>query len=295
MNGPFRRPRGHWPAVATFVAAAVLSGSADGAAPGALILRKAGGTLPLAAALSRRLPEARVLEISGDAPADSALLAREARGAPVLFTIGPDATEAAGEARGTPVVALGVANPAQVRTAGTYVSVYPSLDAVFDYLKSALRVERAGLLFTPAKNREVALQFLKAGAARGVTVVPVPVASPADVVRDVGPALLRVDVLLLAIDPILFDRRSLERVVEESRLARKPTVGFLEDLTRLGVTVAVLTPPEAAAEAALVAQGAPVLVGKRRVEPDGAQVVVSRAAAALIGLDPRTLGAHRVE
>jgi hypothetical protein len=150
-------------------------------------------------------------------------------------------------------------------------------------------------VFTPAKNREVALQFLKAGAAQGVTVVPVPVASPADLVRDLGPALARVDVLLLAVDPVLFDPRNLERIVAEARQARKPTVGFLEDLARLGVTVALLAPPDAAAAAALGAREEPVLVGKRRIDPETREVVVSGAAAAAIGLDPRALGAHRVQ
>jgi hypothetical protein len=259
-----------------------------------LILRRNGGGA-LAAALSRRLPDARVLELSGDAPADSALLAREARGAPVLFTIGPDAAEAAGEARGTAVIALGVANPAQVRTAGTYVSVYPALPALFLYLRTSLHATRAGLVFTPAKNREVAVQFLREGAAQGVSVVPIPVSSPADLVRDLGPALARVDVLLLAVDPVLFDARNLELIVSEARGARKPTLGFLEDLTRLGVTVAILAPPDAAADAALSASGAPVLVGKRRVDAESTVIVVSRAAAAAIGLDAEGLGAHRLE
>ena len=273
---------------------ALLPGPATGASPGPLILRRAGGGA-LAAALSRRLPDARVLELSGDAPADSALLAREARGAPVLFTIGPDAAEAAGEARGTAVIALGVANPAQVRTAGTYVSVYPALPALFLYLRTSLHATRAGLVFTPAKNREVAVQFLREGAAQGVSVVPVPVSSPADLVRDLAPALARVDVLLLAVDPVLFDARNLELIVSQARAARKPTLGFLEDLTRLGVTVAILAPPEAAADAALSASGAPVLVGKRRVDAESTVIVVSRAAAAAIGLDPEGLGAHRLE
>jgi hypothetical protein len=290
---PGRRSRR--PLAAALVAAVVLAGTARGAAPGALILRKAGGGSPLVAALSRRLPDARVVELTGDVPADSARLAREAHGVSVLFAVGPDAAEAAGEARGAAVVSLGVANPAQVRTAGTYVSVYPALEGVFTYLKRSLGATRAGLVFTPAKNREVALQFLRAGAAQGVTVVPVPVASPADLVRDLGPALARVDVLLLAVDPVLFDPRNLERIVAEARKARRPTVGFLEDLARLGVTVALLAPPDAAAAAALGARGEPVLVGKRRIDSETTEVVVSRAGAAAIGLDPQALGAQRVE
>jgi hypothetical protein len=276
---------------AALALAALAAAGPAGAQP--VIVRRAGGTPVLADALSRRLPGARVLELTGDLPADTALLAREARDADVLFAVGPDATAAAGDAGGPAVVALAVANPAQVRTAGTYVSVYPALDGVFAYVKGTLRAGRAGVLFSPARNREVGVQFLRAGAAHGVAVVPVTVSSSGDLVRALRATLPELDVLLLAVDPVLFDAASLEIIVAEARAARKPAVGFLEDLTRLGVPVALVANAEAAAALAVGASGDPVRVGKRRVEVAGAEVVVSRAAAAAIGLDPAALGAHR--
>jgi hypothetical protein len=139
----------------------------------------------------------------------------------------------------------------------------------------------------------VGVQFLRAGAAHGVAVVPVTVSSSGDLVRALRAALPALDVLLLAVDPVLFDAQSLEIIVAEARAARKPTVGFLEDLTGLGVTLALVAPADAAADLAVGASGDPVRVGKRRVEVSGAEVVVSRAGAAAVGLDPGALGAHR--
>jgi len=249
------------------------------AASGPVIVRKGGrgATSALSAALGEKLPSARVVELTGDLPADTARISRETKGVTVLFAIGPDATEAAGEARGPAVVSLGVANPAQVKTPGIYVSMYPNLDRVFEYVKGTLKASRVGFVFSPAKNREIGLQFLKAGSAQGVMVVPVTIASAGDLVRDIKGALPNVDALLLAIDPILFeDPHNLEFIVQEARNANKPTVGFLEDLAHLGVTVSLVALPAAAADAAIAASSQPVTIGKKRLEVEGMAVVTAK-------------------
>jgi ABC-type uncharacterized transport system substrate-binding protein len=268
------------------------------AAPAAVIVRMPGRgpTAPLSAALSEKLASARVVELTGDLPADAARISRETRGVTVLFAIGPDATDAAGEARGPAVVSLGVANPAQLKTPGTYVSIYPNLDRVFEYVKTSLKVTRVGLVFSPARNREIALQFLKAGAAQGVTVVPVTIGSSGDLVREIKGALPNVDALLLAVDrDVIFDQRNLEFIVGEARQARKPTIGFLEELAGLGVTIALVAPPDQVAAVAVAAAAQPVMLGKKRVEVDGMAVIVSRKAATDIGLNGEALGAQKLQ
>ena len=173
-------------------------------------------------------------------------------------------------------MSLGVANPAQVKTPGIYVSMYPNLDRVFEYVKGTLKASRVGFVFSPAKNREIGLQFLKAGSAEGVMVVPVTIASAGDLVRDIKGALPNVDALLLAIDPILFeDPHNLEFIVQEARNANKPTVGFLEELAHLGVTVSLVALPAAAADAAIAA-AQPVTIGKKRLEVEGMAVVIAK-------------------
>src|SRR5262249_28670103 len=211
-------------------------------APGSVIVRMPGHgpTAPLSAALSEKLTDARVVELTGDLPADTARISRETKGAGVLYAIGPDATEAAGEARGPAVLPLGVGDPAQVKTPGIYVSIYPNLDRVFEYVKTQLKATRVGLVFSPSLNREIALQFLKAGTGQGVTVVPVTIGSSGDLVREIKAALPKVDVLLLAVDrEVIFEQRNLEFIVSEAREAKKPTVGFVAELAGLGVTIAL--------------------------------------------------------
>lgn len=269
-------------------------------APGqpAVILKKAGASGgDVAQALARAMNGAsapRVLELSGDALADSARVARETRGESTLFVIGHEATELVGDVRGPAIVSLGVPNPARVRTAGTYVSMYPRLERVFELLKGPLKARAAGLLFMPTRNREVAVTFLKAGEAAGVNVVPIPVSSDGDLVRELKGALPRVDVLVLLVDPIIFNQQNLGFVVGEARQARKPTLGFLEELTSFGVVMAMEAPAAAKATAALAASKEPVVLGKKRVEVEAAVLTVSKKDAEAIGLNAEALGAQKV-
>ncbi|MCL4821304.1 MAG: hypothetical protein KJ067_19840 [Vicinamibacteria bacterium] len=279
----------------TLAARLLLVASLAAPATGSVVLKPRSESFGLTDAIVRALSgEARVVELTGDDLADSSRLARESKGQRVLFAVGPKSAEVAAEARGAAVVSLGVANPAQVRTPGTYISFYPRLDKVFEYLRDTLKAKAVGFVFTPARNREIALGFVKAGEAAGVAVVPVTVNSTGDLYRSVKPALGKVDALLLAIgDPVTTSRESVEYVVEQSQAAKKPTVGFLEGLTREGVTLALVAPPAAMAKAATEAAQQPQTVGKKRIEVDQMQVVVSRKAAEAIGANPEALGAQR--
>jgi hypothetical protein len=263
----------------------------------ALLIRPPGrgSAARLAAALQKELQRSggpiRVLELSLDAPADAARLSRETQGGPLLFAVGPDAAELAGQAHTSGVVSLGVPNPAQIKTPGIYVSIYPRLEGVLEALRTDLGVKRAGLLFSPAQNREIGVAFIRAGQAAGVAIQPLPVGSSGELIRRLRSGLSDIDVLLLPVDPILFDRRSLQYVVDESRKAGVPTVGFLEGLEGLGVTLAVVADLEAVAQAAVGAAADPVTVGKRRLEVEGWRVVVSREAAAAVGLSKGAIDA----
>jgi hypothetical protein len=273
---------------------------ADGpAASGALLIRPAGRgsaarlAAALEAALRSRGGSVRVLELSRDAPADAARLSRETQDRPVLYAVGPDAAEIAGQAQGAGVISLGVPNPAQVKTPGVYISIYPRLEVVLQRLAGALGARRAGLLFTPAQNREIGVAFVRAGQAAGLAVQPLPVSSSGDLIRRLRSGLGEIDVLLLPVDPLIFERRDLEYIVEESRKAGVPTVGFIEGLDQLGVTITVVADLKAVAEAAVSASGDPVTVGKRRLEVDGSQTVVSAASAERLGLSAEAIDALR--
>ena len=265
------------------------------AADASIIIKKKGRSTVLARALAEKIgSQARIIELSGDALADSALVARESDGSGVLFTIGPVATELGGEQKGPGVVSVGVPNPARVRAAGAYISMYPRLDRVFEYLETQLGAKRVGLLFSPGENRDVAVAFLRAGQASGVAVDAITVSSQGELARKLRGQLQKVDVLLLAIDPVVLTERNLSFIVKEAQRAKKVTVGFLDGVIRVGVTASIVAPPEAIAAAAVAAAATPVKVGKKRVDVEGSVVIVSRKSAEALGMNPEAMGADIV-
>ena len=282
-------------ALAALVAACCLSAPLSGS----VVLRRPGAFNSLSDALVGALRKApiggpvRVVDLSGDSVADGARVSRECAKETMVFTVGPEAAGAMANVNATSaVVAVGVPNPARLATNATYVSAYPALDRVMEFASVKLKAKRVALLHSPSQNREVATDFAKAAAARGLTLVPFAASSTGDLVRAVD-GLAGVDVVLLAIDPLLFDRQALRFVVEKATAAKKPTVGFLPDLVGLGVTVALTTQPDAVAAAA-VAKAPAARPGVRAFADAGSPfIIASRRSAELIGILVETLGAQQ--
>lgn len=298
MTGGARRPSARM--AAALAAALVLSPQAARSA--SLVVRRAGeGALgPVADALLaeiRKQPGGAspvVVELTGDPIADGAALARQKKSAGTVYTIGADATALAADLGGATVIALGIANPAKVATSATYLSVYPKLERVFAFLQEKLGAKRVGFLHTPSQNGEMALLFAKAAESRGVALQPLGVSSPGDLARTMKDALPQVDVLLLAIDPLLFDRRSLDAIVQQSLALRKPAVGFLGELASAGVAVCISpVPAEVVAKAVELSEFTGIR-GKKRVEVDSAVIVLSKKALEPLKLDRARLGASDV-
>jgi ABC-type uncharacterized transport system substrate-binding protein len=269
----------------------------------ALIVRKAGGgtVAQLSDAIVKTLEKkgggkkARVVELTGDPIADGARLEREAAGESVVFAVGPEAVTAAGGVEGLSVVALAVPNPAKLKTSGTYISIYPKLEQIFAFLKGKLHAKEVGFLYSASQNTEVAVSFKKMADSQGLSLWPLPVSSSADLARTMSQAMPKIDVLVLAVDPILFDRQNLKIIVAAATAAKKPTVGFLDGLPGLGVTVSLVAEPSASAALAVgVSEGAKT-EGKKLVDVDSAMVVFSKKSAEAVGIDPEASGANKIE
>jgi hypothetical protein len=288
--------------LAAVAAAAVLLIPSFEARPGSLVVRRSGdGALsPVAESLSaevrRKVGAAGlvVVELTGDPIADGAMLTRQSRNATVVYAVGADATALAADLSGVSVIALGIANPAKVATSATYLSVYPRLERVFSFLQEKLGARRVGFLFTPAQNSEMALAFAKAAQAKNVGFEALGVSSPGELARTIKDALPRIDVLLLAVDPLLFDRRSLDAIVEQSMAQKKPAVGFLSELAALGVAICLSTAPAEVAAKAVELSEFTGVKGKKRVEIDSAVIILSKKAVEPLKLDRARLGATDV-
>jgi len=289
-------------AIAVFVFF-VLASSTVHECDAALIIRKAGGgsLTQLSDALVKALEKkpvgkkTKVVELSGDTIADGAKLVRESGDETVVFAIGPEAAAAAGDIDGMKVVALAVPNPSKVKTSGTYISIYPKLEQIFDFLKDKLHAKSVGFLYSSNQNTEVALEFKKISDGHGIMFHPLAVASSADLIRTMKQALPKIDALVLAVDPILFDRQNLKVIVNEALSAKKPTVGFLEGLPGLGVTVSLVAEASTSAALAVGVAGEGSASGKKLMDVETSLVVFSRKSAEAIGISPEALGANKIQ
>jgi hypothetical protein len=215
-------------------------------------------TVDMVSALLETAPETakapQVVSLSGDFGTDLDRLTRAASGEKSLVAVGPNATVLAGtvaqKVKDCRIVSIGVPNPERLKTRATYVSFYPPLDSVFRFLKTRFGARSVGLLYTPSQNAGIASAFTTAAQVRALSLVPVEVRSAGDLVRQLRPALARVDVLVVPVDPILFEPESFKILTDELRSSGKPAVGFLEELPRRGLTGALLMSREALARTA---------------------------------------------
>jgi hypothetical protein len=198
----------------------------------------------------------QVVDLSGDWNTDFARVSRAASDGSNLFAVGPGATvlcASLAETKAARVISLAVPNPERLKAAATYVSFYPRLDAVFRFLAGRFHAHNIGLLYSPSQNETVATAFADAARARGLSLQGIPVRSPGDLVRHLRSGLEGVDVLLVPVDPLVFDRQSLQIVVDEAKAAAKPAIGFLPDLAELGLAGSIVTSRESQAKAAWLA------------------------------------------
>jgi hypothetical protein len=233
-----------------------------------------------------------LVNLSGDSSADSARVAREALPGTQIFAVGADAVLAAAAARpGGDLIGLSIPNGAKLPP-GAYLSIYPRFDGVADWAKSRLRAARVAVLFSPANSQDAAFTLASEGKGKGLVVDPVPVASAGALVRAVEGALDKCDALVLLVDPLLFDRQLLGAVVQAATAKKKPTIGFLPELVKQGVTVTLSVDPVAAALRAIgIARSSPA-ERSRMSWVSEMNVSVSTESASALGLDAEVLLGH---
>jgi hypothetical protein len=280
--------------MATLIAAVVLFARASPA--GDLIVKQGGtrATVEIVEALLKEAPSKEkrpaILDLSGDWNTDFARVSRAIEDGSALLAVGPNATAIAGAVseaqRKGRVVSLAVPNPERIKAKAVFVSFYPRLDAVFRFLGAKLGAKNVGLIYSPSHNRAVAHAFSEAATARGMSLREITISSTGELVRHLKPALLEIDVLIVPVDPLLFDRDILRIVVDEARAAGKPTIGFLPELTQLGLTGCLMISREATARAAWRAARRAGAEGSDVVPVDGPLLYISKGETTIVDPGP---------
>lgn len=256
--------------------------------------RSSGRTSDLVAALRSKANAAREVELSGSSSADAALVPHEAHAGDVVYAIGPDAVVASRSIdKKSKIVALNVPNPDRLGTDATYVSAYPNLDKTFDVLADKLFVKKVGVLYSPSQNHEMALKFAGALAAHNIQPQPIPVTA-GNAAAALRRAIGGLNAVILLIDPLVFDAIAMRDVLAVTGAAKIPTIGFLTDLTTIGVTIAIVVPAGNAADMAVRSAASQSPGSRSVVEAEAIEIIVSKQSAQEVGLDPKTIGATTV-
>jgi hypothetical protein len=140
----------------------------------------------------------------------------------------------------------------------------------------------------------MALVFAKAAQAKGIGFDPIAVSSPGELARSIKEMLPKIDVLILAVDPLILDPRNMDLIVQQSIAQKKPAVGFLTELASLGVAICLVTAPGEVAAKAVEFSEFTGIKGKKRVEIDSTVIVLSKKAVEPLKLDKTKLGASDV-
>jgi hypothetical protein len=277
--------------VALVVLAAGLGGAV--AAPaGDLIVKQGGGraVTEMVDALIKEAPykdkPPAVLELSGDWNTDFARVSRGVAEGTSLLAVGPNATVLAGavsesQKKGR-VVSLAVPNPERLKARATFIAFYPRLEAVLRFLGTKFSARNVGFLYSPSHNSALAQAFSNAAAAHGMSLRAIAANTAGDVVRQLKPAMAEIDVLVVPVDPLVFDRDTLRLLTEQARAARKPAIGFLPDLAELGLTGALTLSKEAVARAAWQACRRAPIEGLDVVPVEGALQYLSQGETMVV-------------
>src|SRR4029079_9887526 len=102
-------------------------------------------------------------------------------------------------------------------------------------------------------------------------------------------AISGLSVVILLIDPLVFDAAAMRDVLAVTSAAKIPTVGFLTDLTSIGVTGALVVPAGNLADMAVRSAAGAAPGSRNVVEADAIEIVVSKQSAQEVGLDPKAI------
>jgi ABC-type uncharacterized transport system substrate-binding protein len=136
------------------------------------------------------------------------------------------------------------------------VSPYPDPRLIMQHLRTAMALQKVAILYTRKQNQEVAKAFRDAGEAEKVSCLLVGIQDPSELEQSLGTALREVQGVLLLIDALAFGPDQVRFIVSRCLEAKKPLVGFLENMPEVGVPFAIHPPSEELGRTAAIAMKA---------------------------------------
>jgi len=166
------------------------------------------------------------------------------------------------------------------------VSPYPDPRLVMQYLRTSMGLQKVAVLYTRSKNQEVAKAFQDAADSEKVACVPLGFKEGDDLDQTLGAGLKDAQAVLLLIDPLAFGADQVRFIVSKCLQAKKPVIGFLENLPEAGVPFAIFPPADEFGRTAAAAMKALQDKGEdRRIwYPQRFVMSINQAAAQSLGV-----------
>ena len=124
------------------------------------------------------------------------------------------------------------------------------------HLRASMALQKVAILYTRKQNQEVAKIFQDAGEAEKVNCLLVGLKDSDELQESLEPALNQVQGVLLLIDALAFGPDQVRFIVSKCLQAKKPLLGFLENMPEVGVPFAIYPPSEELGRTAAVAMKA---------------------------------------
>jgi ABC-type uncharacterized transport system substrate-binding protein len=164
----------------------------------------------------------------------------------IVCAIGPTAITTAFQAGSLKGVAVGLPNPLSknysTKKDFVFVSLYPDPKAIFDYLSKTNSARNVGIIFTNSVNLEMADYFKSQAENSGLKCKLLGVDSAQDLVAPFPYFLGQVDIVLLLIDPLSYNKEAVKFIVTKAIEKKKPVFGFSETICSAGIPVSLFVP-----------------------------------------------------
>jgi hypothetical protein len=170
-----------------------------------------------------------------------------------LMTLcGPNAITVAFQAGVNKGVAIGVANPLSKTYSSkkdfAFVTLYPEPKILFEFLTKYYSAKTIGLIYTNSVNLEMADYLKNQIESSGFKCKTLGVDVAQDLVSPFPFFLGQVDVALILIDPLAYNKEAVKFMVTKAIEKKKPLIGFSEQVPSAGIPLAIFVNSEILSE-----------------------------------------------
>lgn len=162
--------------------------------------------------------------------------------------IGPSAISIGIQAGFTKFIGAGLPNPL-LKTYSTkkefsFVTLYPEPKILIDFLTKYFEAKSIGIVFTSAVNQEMADYLKNYFENNGLKCKLLGINSPQELAAPFPYFLSQVNVVLLLIDPLAYNKEAVKFMMIKSIEKKVPIIGFSEAICQLGIPISIFLTPE---------------------------------------------------